>query len=341
MHPSNVPMRRLAIALFLLSACATTTPERRPNVRLVTDEAEAVLNILDARAAGRAVADADWQRVFATEGYIRLKKREHAMGREFEDDAFRQFVLSPELLAKRGKLRDALESMRRANLSAIAQRAFAYLPPGATITADIYPVIKPRENSFVFENNAIFKYLEEEPPERFAETIAHELHHIGYGTACSPDDTNLPPSQRALRKWVGGFGEGFAVLAAAGGVNGSPYAANEADVQTAWRKGVAEYPAELARVEQFFTDVLDEKVTGDDIDKRAFEFFGLVGPWYTVGWKMAVTIEEEFGRQSLIQAFCDSRTLLSTYNSAADLREKRTGEWLPRWNARIIQALEK
>ena len=329
-------MRRLVPAVLLLAACSTAAPPSRSNVRIVTDEADAVLSILDTRAAGQEPDEAAWQRVFTSEGYVRLKKREHSMGRPFEDDAFRAFATSPEVLAKRATLQEARDRMKGADLSAAASRALAYLPANATIEATIYPVIKPRNNSFVFEGNAIFKYLGDEPEARVLETVAHELHHIGYGTACNGGVTG-----GALRRWLGGFGEGFAVLAASGGLHGDPYAAAEPDVRAAWQQGIANYPTEFARVESFFNDILDEKVTGAEIDSKAFEFFGLVGPWYTVGWKMAVTIEEELGREELIRAFCATDTLLATYNRAADAHEQRTGERLPRWSARLTAALRR
>lgn len=330
-------MRRLAPIILLLAACTAARVPSRTNVRIVTDEADAVLAILDARAAGRTIADADWQRVFATEGYVRLKKREQAMQRPFEDEAFRTFAMSPELLAKRDILTRALERTKHADLSQAAARALAYLPRTATITASIYPVIKPRQNSFVFEGNAIFKYLDDEPLARFEETAAHELHHIGYATACSAPSFTGP--RGALSKWTSAFGEGFAVLAAAGGPGGDPYLSAAPDVRAAWLSGQKTYAADFARLASFFDDVLDEKVTGDEIDKRAFEFFGLVGPWYTVGWKMAVTIEEELGRDAVIAAFCDQRTLFATYNRAAAAHETRTGESLPRWSERLAGAL--
>lgn len=300
-------------------------------MRIDTSEADAVLAILDARAAGRAVTDAHWQRVFASEGYVRLQKREHAMQRPFEDDAFRTFAMSPELLAKRATLKAALDRTRHADLSRMAARALAYLPPNATITATIYPVIKPRENSFVFEGNAIFKYLDDEPLARFEETVAHELHHIGYGTACS--SAELPPPRSALLKWISAFGEGFAVLAASGGRNGNPYAAFPPDVRAAWQQGRENYAADFQRVQSFFDDILAERVKGGEVDKRGFEFFGVVGPWYTVGYRMAVTIEDVLGHDALLAAFCDQRTLLATYNRAAAMRG------LPLWNDRLIQAL--
>ena len=66
--------------------------QSRVNVRLLTDEAEAVLAILAKRKAGQEISETDWQRVFQSEGYVRLKKRETAMQRSFEEADFKQFV---------------------------------------------------------------------------------------------------------------------------------------------------------------------------------------------------------------------------------------------------------
>lgn len=69
-----------------------------------------------------------------------------------------------------------------------SQAALDYLPKEAYIRAKIYPVIKPRENSFVFDlknEQAIFLYLDPtKSASKFENTLAHELHHIGYGTSC-------------------------------------------------------------------------------------------------------------------------------------------------------------
>jgi hypothetical protein len=294
-----------------------------------------VLAILDARAAQREVTEADWQRLFATEGYVRLQKRERAMNRPFEDADFRTFVMSPELLAKREVLAKTVADWERADLTRAASLALAYLPPSAAITATIYPVIKPKTNSFVFERNAIFKYVEDEPRARFEATIAHELHHIGFGTGCGLDDDS---GSKEIRKWTSAFGEGLATLAAAGGPSKPAQALAERDVREAWDRGIADYPTQFATVQQFFLDVLERRLTGADVDKHAFEFFGIVGPWYTVGWKMAVTIERELGRDAVIAAFCDQRTLMATYNRAAAAQAKRGGEVLPLWDERLIRA---
>ena len=58
------------------SVLAQPLPDSRVNVRIVTDEADAVLRILAKKENAREISEADWQQVFQSEGYVRLKKRE-------------------------------------------------------------------------------------------------------------------------------------------------------------------------------------------------------------------------------------------------------------------------
>ena len=67
------------------------------DIRLVTDEPEAVLAVLAKKKSNQPITEADWERIFSSEGYVRLKKRELSMQRPFEDVEFRKFVLSDEL----------------------------------------------------------------------------------------------------------------------------------------------------------------------------------------------------------------------------------------------------
>ena len=299
---------------------------------LVTDEPEAVLAILAKRAAHQEITAADWNRVFTSEGYVRLQKRERSMHRPFENDAFKTFVMSEDLLAKRKILAKTVADWKTADLTNAAKRAMAYLPPNATIRAKVYPVIKPATNSFVFEVNtdpAIFKYVDEETRAAFEQTMSHEMHHVGDGTACPPPGVELGDY-----KWLGAFGEGLATLAAAGGPQNDPMKnADRPGLPEVWRGEMAKYDQNFHEVESFFLDIADGKLKGDAIDKRAFDFFGIVGPWYTVGYKMAVTIEQAFGREAVINAFCDQRTLMSTYNRAVD----KTGAKLPKWDERLTR----
>jgi hypothetical protein len=297
------------------------------SVVLVTDEPEAVLAILEKRAANAQITDADWKRVFASEGYVRLKEREHSMKRPFEDETFRAFVMSDELLTKRAMLARVLEDWKHADLSRAEARALAYLPAGAKIGAKVYPSIKPATNSFVHDldrDPAIFLYLDDAPRERFETTIAHEMHHVGYRTACRASDAD------AVTQWLGAFGEGFAVIAAAGGPDRDAQLHAEADVQAEWKAQLAHYEQHFREVEAFLNDV--PNLSADEQRKRASAFYGVQGPWYSVGWKMAVVIEKSLGRDVLIAAMCDRTKLRSTYNAAADVWLERTGERLPKFS---------
>jgi hypothetical protein len=329
-------MCRAILLLLSLSliGCATS----RTDVRFDAEEPRAVLAILDKRAAQEPITDADWTRIFTSQGYVRLKAREHSMKRAFEDETFRTFVMSDELLAQRDALAATLRAWLAADITGAANRALAYLPRDARIHATVYPAIKPAKNSFVFDvsgDPAIFMYVESQPREVFEATIAHEMHHIGYGAAC-PSTIELPQPLRDLHQWLGAFGEGVATLAAAGGPYGIPQ--RKPDVMAEWTKQMAKRDANFHELEQFFTQVLRGELAGDAQKERAFSFFGFVGPWYTVGWTMAVTIEQTLGRNALIDAMCDQRTLLTTYNRAAAEWKRKTGETLPVWSAELANA---
>ena len=85
-------------------------------------------------------------------------------------------------------------------------------------------------------------------------------------------------------------------------------------------------------MEKFLTDVLENKLTDEQIQQTGFSFFGVQGPWYTVGWKMSVLIEKTYGRAKLIECFCDQRKLLSTYNQAAEKHNRNSRERLALWS---------
>jgi len=319
------------------------------DIRLVTDEADAVLSILQKMKVGTPVNIDDWNRLFSTEGYIRLKGRESGGKWSFDDAQFREFVKSPELLARTDALAETLAGWKQADMKAAATRALAYLPAGTAIRCKVYPVIKPRTNSFVHElktDPAIFLYLNPEMnAAQLENTVAHELHHIGYAAACLPaleteEFKNKPAGVRTVLEWVGSFGEGFAMLAAAGGPDVHPHAVSPASDRERWDKDMANFNADLKKVEAFFLDMLDGRLKGEEeIRKVASSFFGIQGPWYTVGWKMAVLIEKTYGRAKLIGCLCDPAAFLVAYNDAAAKHNALTGESLALWSPQLMKRL--
>ena len=318
----------------------------RIHLELDASEAEAVLSILDKQAAGTAPADADWKRLFETQPYVRLKKREESFHRGFTDDDFKKFVLSTELAAKASALRQTLDKWKQADLQTSARRVLSYLPDQAVIKAKVFPVIKPITNSFVFEsqtNPAIFLYLDpQESAAKFENTVAHELHHIGYASVSSLADEkqkDVPANAKPAVEWMGAFGEGFAMLAAAGGPDVDPHAASSPEQHARWDHDLANFNADLEALQQFFLDVVDQKLTTKEkINEKAYSFFGdAQGAWYTVGYKMAVMVEKRFGRKVLIDCMLDPRDLLSRYNQAATEINEHDPKKLPLWSSNMLQ----
>ena len=318
-------------------------------IRLVTDEADAVMALLVKHKSGDALREADWLRLYSSEGYLRLKEREEAMERPFSDTDVEDFVLSDTLSAKMESLQNTLLSWTKADLRGAGGRAQAYLPPGAIIRASLYPVIKPKANSFVYDlgkDPAIFLYVDPaKSAEEFENTLAHELHHIGYSESCGAtsiaQDSSLSESVRAALDWMGAFGEGFAMLAAAGGPDIHPHRFSAPEERARWDREVANFDADLRRLESFFIDILDDRHPKDKITEDGYSFFGVQGPWYTVGWKMAFTIEKTFGRARLIECICDRRKLLSTYNEAAKENNRTVREPLPLWSVSLIGRISR
>ena len=348
MIPLHHTSRVLAGTLLLaLTPTAFAQPSDRIQLQVNTSEADAALAILDKQAGQQAITDADWQRLFATEPYQRLKKREASMHREFTDDDFKKFVLSPDLVPQARKLRSTLDTWKHADLAAAARRILPYLPDTAVIRAKVYPVIKPNTNSFVFEPStdaAIFLYLDPAiSAASFENTVAHEMHHIGFASIEKQTDAllaSLPPNVKPAAEWMGAFGEGFAMLAAAGGPGIDPQAASKPEDRARWNRDMANYNPDLRSLDEFFLDIIHGKFkTKDEIDEKAFTFFGAQGPWYTVGYKMAVNIENQYGRATLIECMVDPGKLLATYNRAANELNQKSTDKLGLFSPELLAAI--
>jgi hypothetical protein len=340
--PDRRACRRLVAPLLVLLAGIVAMPsvsrcQERIALTLDTAQAAAVLALLEHGGTGVAASDPRWQRLFASEGHGRLKDREAGMGRPFADSTFVAFVRSDTLRARRAALRRTLDAWSRASVVGAANRALAYLPDEARIRATIYLVIKPRTNSFVWDvdrNPAIFLYVDPTvTTSQFENTVAHELHHIGFASVQAATDSlraSIPDSARHVAIRLGAFAEGFAMLAAAGGPQVHPHAASAAADRARWDRDVARFDDDLRALERFFLDALAGRIAKDSVGTVAATFYGVQGPWYTVGWTMGVTIERAFGRAELIRCMRDPRRALGRYNDAVRLGPVGAGAtWSP------------
>ena len=345
------------------SSPATTSASTGATTFAVTKdlaEAEASVAIIRRLAAHQDVPDSLWTRLHATAGYRRLGDREHAMKRAFDDALFRAFLESDTLLARSRDLERAVERWTQVDVSAAARRAAAYLPDGHALRATLYPVIKPKTNSFVWElasDPAFFVYVD--PTISAAEqenTVAHELHHVGDAAVCGHATFRVSTSDSSARvnralTWAGAFSEGLAMLAAAGGLEHHPHEASADSVRRRWDRDVANAASDMAQLSSFFARTLDGTLATDDtVAAEAQRFYGTQGPWYTVGYVMARAIETAYGRERLRAVTCDPARMLAAYDSAAvalnargfDPYAERAGKlpWpLPRWPAALLAKL--
>jgi hypothetical protein len=330
----------LVAALFFCLAPAAAAAGQRVDLRLDAEQAEAVLAIVVRNSRGEQVTPADWDRLVRSPAYVRLKEREQGMGRTFRDQDFREFVLSPELAGRAARLQTALRDLQGADLGAAAARVLPYLPAEARIAATVYVLIMPR-GSFVYQlatDPAIFLALDSDQTRaQFENVVAHELHHVGFASIPRPSYDGLPPAVAAGLGWMGALGEGYAMLAAAGGRHVHPHAASPPEDRQRWDRDLAGFSADLRTLEAFFLDVLHGRLGEEEARRAGFSFFGVQGPWYTVGWKVAVVVEEHHGRAALVEAMADPRRMLTLYNRAAQ-EANRSGAGLPLWSPELLQA---
>lgn len=317
-------------------------------VRVVLDEADAVVALLERRARGSDPDEEDWRRVEATTGYVRLKRRQESFGADDFDVRFREFLSSEETLERLPELREALVKWRTIDAGGAGALARDYLPQDIRIRATIYPVIKRTPNSFVFEldsDPAIFLYVD---PDRTAaqleNTLAHELHHVGSAACGEPVGVEtLPSAAQRVVSWLSAFAEGMAVLAAAGGPDVHPHATSSAEAWTIWERDVANFGNDLKRIERFFQQILTGELSEEEQRTRLFSFINTddvpQGAFYTVGWKMAALVERARGREVVRRAACDPRVLLGAYNDVAAAHPRSDAEPLPRWSEKFLAAI--
>jgi hypothetical protein len=174
--------------------------------------------------------------------------------------------------------------------------------------------------------------------------MAHELHHIGLGAKDAQADSlvqAMPDSVQLAATWIGAFGEGFAMLAAAGGTDVHPHAVSDQDERRRWDQDVARFNDDLRTLDEFFLNIIAGRFPSpDSVRTVATTFYGTQGPWYTVGWRMAAVIEEQLGRAELIRCLTDPRRLLRSYNEAALRHNRSAPDTLVAWSRELVAALQ-
>lgn len=316
---------------------------------LVTDEPEAALDVIMAHARGDVPRREAWDRLFNSAGYVHLKEREASIGRAFTDSSFARFALADSVAARAPALRRELSDLERIDARTAASMALAYLPRGTPLRARLYLEIKPVTNSFVFTGRdsipSIFLYVAPgQTTAQLTNTLAHELHHIGTNAACGDapiaDTARATLAQQKLLEYLTAFGEGRAMLAAAGSPDVHPHATDADSIRARWDHDVAHAPEDIQELSAFARDVLAGRIaSADSVAHRGNSYFGVQGPWYTVGWLMASTVERELGRDALIGTLCTPVAFLRQYDRAASRSNATQHTSLPLWPRSLLDSL--
>jgi hypothetical protein len=93
-------------------------------------------------------------------------------------------------------------------------------------------------------------------------------------------------------------------------------------------------------VNQFFIDIIRGDLRNDAVAHEASTFYGYRGPWYTVGYLMATTIEKQFGRAALVETLKDPRLFVGRHNEAAR-RSEKGGLDLPVFSPEVLEAVTR
>ncbi len=359
MSPTLVCRRILAslllsyVALGPLSDSAAQ-PARDVDVRLDARQARGTLDLLTVRQSGQTVNRQQWDRVFETEAYRRLLARETGIDkllgidRGYSDESFLEWAESDEALEGLEARERTLTSWMSVDANEAGRKAMKYLPAHVALKATVYLIVRKQTNSFVWDlphNPAIFLWVGPDlSASEMATTLAHELHHVGLSDACQRDDRETEGPVATARGWLSGFGEGLAVLAAAGGPDEPTHPAEQTELLASWNARQDSLEIDMRRVEAFLTDVATGKVEGEEAQQRGMAFVNTdtvpQGAFYTLGWFMGATIERGLGREAVIEATCDHGLLLDRYQQAARKANARgPAKRLPLWSEDVLTLL--
>jgi hypothetical protein len=338
------------VAISSLATAQAPLPDAALEVKIDSTQAEATLGLLAARARGESVPASSWARVFESEGYKRVLARELAIDerlgieRGYSNDSFLEWALSDAALEGLAGRQRTLAAWADVDLDEAARRARAYLPEGTRLEATAYPIVRKQTNSFVWDlphDPAIFLSVGADVGAgELALTLAHELHHVGLAGGCAESEEEAEEGVAAARRWLSGFGEGLAVLAAAGGPEGETHAPGQVDLGAAWRERLENLESDMQDLEAFLIDVAEGRTVGEEAQRRGMAFVSAddvpQGAFYSVGWFMAVAVERHLGREAVVAAACDHGRLLTDYQRVA---RGGTGLALPSWSDRLLKVL--
>jgi len=319
------------------------------SLNLITDEVEILIEILKRKDNNKPINKEQWDELFNSIGFKMLARRETEMNEGIDKSEFKEFVMNKIASDKYNHYKKSLEKLKSMNSDEIIKITKDYLPKNTELDTDIIPVIKPQKNSFIHRINdklVLFLYLEPDIlKEKMENKLIHELHHIGLDYVYQNSDYSClsKPAQKVI-EWTNAFGEGFAMLAAAKGLENHPNKFDK-DLKSKWDENMGNFNKDFHKIQNFLLAILEGHFADDQkLYNRGFQLMtnnGGQGSWYTVGYQIAVIIEREAGREVLIECMKDLTKIYFQYNNLVEIYNKKRNEDLPKWNDKILTSLKR
>jgi len=319
------------------------------SLNLITDEVGILIDILKRKDNNKPIKKVQWDELFNSNGFKILTVREKEMNQGIDKFEFKDFVMNKIASDRYISYKKSLEKLKSMNLDDIINRTRDYLPDNTRLDTDIVPVIKPQKNSFIHRINdklILFLYLEPDiSKEKLENKLIHELHHIGLDYVYQNSDYSClsKPAQKVI-EWTNAFGEGFAMLAAAKGLENHPNKFDK-DLKSKWDENMGNFNKDFHKIQNFLLAILEGHFADDQkLYNRGFQLMTNndgQGSWYTVGYQIAVIIEREAGREVLIECMKDLTKIYFQYNNLVEIYNKKRNEDLPKWNDKILTSLKR
>lgn len=291
------------------------------------------------------INDNDWDNLFASESYKILVERNKMLKINLTDTDFKDCVMK--LLSEENlqRYKNVLQTVKSIDLQACAGRALKYLPVNATIFTTVHLVVLPQPNYFIYctkTTSAVFISLSVGLPLDDIENIlVHELHHIGFLSIELQNNyySGFATSHMYALRLLGYFREGIALLAAAGSAHNHPIPSSNPDLRLLWDNSINDSINAHKKIEDIFNEIFKGNITHEELDAKSLSFCHILGPWYTLGWLMAVTVECQFGINKLNECMQDLRLLLLYYNYAVELNSVHFNSKYPLWSTDLLKHL--
>jgi hypothetical protein len=330
----------LLVASLILCLCPICANAQDLRVRIDLSEPEAMLAAADGLRNNGRIEAAQLETVLQTPAAKHLRGT-HALTAE----NIGPYITSAEFSAQAGAFQFSLREWRMASRQQIERRIGEYLPPEGQLSLTVVVVLAPGFTEAEFDTSSI-------PPRVFVPLVPSMLHmrqetYVGEQVyllasaiaikSLQPHYNRMTDSVRLAVEYTTEFRRGIALLAGAGGPGLHICATCPRAERQQWDNDLVAFGTDFQKLNKL---LLATALAERDIEGHRSQLDSVsVLSWQVLGYRMAVTIEQHYGRKVLPNLLRDPRMLLELYNlaAAADNASGKVDEPLPLWSPELMR----